>query len=100
MGDRLKAGGLGSPADGGIPAEFAGSMAQAMEQALNELLAAEGRPQVSTENTAETRDRRIMFVAIARGVVRHLLANQDAFDVAHNDGTLVGDRRIVIEGGD
>lgn len=89
MGDKLKAGGQ-------VP-NFAGSMAEAMENALNLLLVAEGRPQVPTENTAETRDRRVMFLAIAQGVVNHLTANADAFRVVRGDGTPVTDRRIVIE---
>jgi hypothetical protein len=74
-------------------------MAQAMEQALNELLEQEeGRETVSTENTPETRDRRIMFVAIARGILRHLRDNQAAFDVTRNDGTTpLSDHRVVIQ---
>jgi hypothetical protein len=98
MGIVLKAGGLGSTGAAGTPPQFAGSMAQAMEQALNELLAAEpGRDPVSTANTAETRDRRIMFVAIARGIVRHLRDNQDAFDVLREtDDSAVPDRKIGI----
>jgi hypothetical protein len=98
MGDTLKAGGLGSAAAGGTPPEFAASMAQAMELALNELLIAEGRDTVSTENTTETRDRRILFVAIARGIVRHLSANHDAFDVVRDDdGTALSQHRVTIK---
>lgn len=81
MGDELKPGGLGSPSVVGTPSEFANSMAAAMETALNQLLADEGKPQVPTDNSPETRDRRIMFVAIAQGVVEHLVENQDAFKV-------------------
>jgi hypothetical protein len=98
MGDTLKAGGLGSAAAGGTPPEFAASMAQAMEQALNELLIAEGRDTMSTENTTETRDRRILFVAIARGIVRHLSTNHDAFDVVRDDdGSKLAQHRITIK---
>ena len=100
MGNQLKAGGLGdSIPDGGvegIPAAFAGSMAKAMEDALNELLNAEGKPTVPTENTTETRDRRIMFVAIARGIVNHLTAHQTAFTIHRDDGTLLANHNVHI----
>ena len=97
MADVLKAGGLGSAATVGIPAEFANSMAQAMENALNDLLQQEGRDPLTTANTTATRDRRMMFVAIARGVVNHLVANADAFRVEENDGTPISNHRIDIE---
>ena len=77
MGNKLKPGGLGSAAAVGTPGEFANSMAKAMEDALNALLASEGKPTVPTDNSPETRDRRIMFLAIARGVVDHLVANEE-----------------------
>jgi len=67
--------------------EFSASMAEAMENALNDLLFQEGKPQVSTIDSPETRDRRIMFLAIARGVVEHLTANPDAFVVRNPDNT-------------
>lgn len=85
MGNELKAGGLGDESDVGIPPEFADSMAKAMEDALNSLLSAEGKPTVPTENTAEVRDRRIMFLAIARGVVDHLVTNEGAFTIRNDD---------------
>lgn len=100
MGNKLKAGGLGlSIPDGGvegIPPEFAGSLAQAMEDALNELLQDEDKPQVPTENTTETRDRRIMFVAIARGIVKHLTDNEAAFTIHRDDDTLLSNHNVHI----
>lgn len=97
MGDQLKPGGLGDPDFVGTPPEFAASMAEAMEQALNDLLVEEGKPELDTANNAETRDRRTLFLAIARGVVSHLVANHDAFDVTENDGTTpLGNHRVVI----
>ena len=97
MADQLKPGGLGDPGFVGIPPEFAASMALAMEQALNDLLVAEGKPALDTSNSAETRDRRTLFVAIAQGVVSHLVANHDAFDVTQNDGvTELVNHRVVI----
>ncbi len=81
MGNKLRPGNRGSPAEVGTPGAFANSMAQTMEDELNKLLEAEGRPKVPLDNSAETRDRRMMFIAIARGVVRHLRENQAAFRV-------------------
>jgi hypothetical protein len=95
--DVLKAGGLGSKAHVGIPPEFADSMAQQIEQALNDLLVAEGKDPLSTANNTATRDRRMLFVAIARGVVNHLVDNADAFRVEEDDGTPLGNHRIDIE---
>lgn len=74
MATTLKRGGLD-------PGDFADSMAEAIEVALNQLLAAEGKPTVPTDDTPETRDRRILLVAIARGVINHLHANEDAFTI-------------------
>ena len=100
MGDTLKPGGLGlSVHDGGtstIPSAFANSMAQAMEDALNDLLGQEGKPTLPTENTTETRDRRLMFVAIARGIVSHLTANEDAFSIRDNDGDELSQHHVRI----
>lgn len=78
MGTTLRRGGLD-------PSAFANSMAEAMEVALNQLLAAEGKPTVPTDDTEEVRDRRIMFVAIAHGIINHLVDNEDAFTVRRQD---------------
>ena len=88
MGDTLRPGGQ-------VP-DFAGSMAAAMESALNVLLEAEGRPRVPTDNSAETRDRRIMFLAIAQGIVAHLAANEDAFRVVDDDGDQLNNHHVRI----
>ena len=78
MGD-LKAGG---PA----PSEFPGSMAQAIEQSLNALLIFDGKDPLPTTETDEPRDRRRLFIAIAQGVIDHLQANADAFEITHHEG--------------
>ena len=80
MPDALKPGGFSA-------GEFSSSMAQAMESALNDLLFEEGKPLVSTVDSPETRDRRIMFLAIARGVVAHLVAHPGAFEIQNPDDT-------------
>lgn len=96
MGNTLKPGGLGAASVIGTPAEFADSMAAAMEAALNNLLVQEQKPPVPTDNSAETRDRRTMFLAIAQGIVNHLVANQDAFVITNASGTVISNRKIVI----
>ena len=85
MANELKAGDLDPPTDSG----FTSSMAEAMETALNALLSREGKPTVPVDNSAESRDRRIMFLAIAQGIVNHLVGNQAAFRVkdSNNDPT-------------
>lgn len=72
----LKAGSLHDP-DPTTP-EFPGSMAEAMEVAL-------GQEWLQLKGTAlpmqGEEDRRLLFVAIAQGVVKHLRDNADAFSV-------------------
>jgi hypothetical protein len=88
MGDRLR--------PGGQAPDFANSMAAAMEDALNQLLVAQGRTAVSTDDTAETRDRRVLFLAIAQGIVRHLAANQDAFVIEDDGGIPLANHHVKI----
>jgi hypothetical protein len=64
---QLKPGGMGlwfPAARGGI----AESMAARMEEALNELLDDDGLRTLPTHDNPETRDRRRLLVAIARGL--------------------------------
>jgi hypothetical protein len=51
---------------------WSGSMAERIEKELDALLVAAGKPATSKDDSDETRSRRTLFVAIARGVVRHL----------------------------
>ena len=68
---------------------FVDSMAAAMESQLDTLMVNDGLPPLSTDVADQTvRDRRRLFVAIARGVVLHLAANKDAFVIATNSGTV------------
>ena len=75
---------------------FANSMAAAMEAALNNLLDGVGRPRVPTDNSDETRDRRVMFLAIAQGIVNHLVANQDAFTIVDDDEHTLDNHHVRI----
>lgn len=75
-----------APLKAGGPAlsQFSGSMAQAIEQALNALLAFDGKDQLPSGDAEATRDRRRLFIAISTGVIEHLKANADAFTVVHD----------------
>jgi hypothetical protein len=84
-GTKLIPGALGAETAQGKPAEFKGSMAEAIEDTLNALLPADRRFDVN-DNSAETRDRRTLFVAIAQGVVKHLAANPGALEITHTTG--------------
>jgi hypothetical protein len=89
MPDPIKPGNLKVPAfeDYG---DFANSMAKAIEDELNALLTLDGLPTLPTTpiGDREIRDRRRLFVAIARGVVRHLRDHSDAIDVVRADATI------------
>lgn len=64
------------------PTDFAGSMAAAIEDQLNELLVADGKKRLPSDGTTDAaRDRRRFIAAIARGVILHLQQNPDAFEV-------------------
>jgi hypothetical protein len=78
MADQLYDGSLG---------DFAGSMAQDIEEALNELRLQAGLQSFPlTGDTRDGRDRRMFFIAIARGVIRHLRNNEAAFKISINLG--------------
>lgn len=82
---KLKRGGLGDKDDPSpVPIAFADSMAKSMEDALNLLLANESNPTVPVDNSRESRDRRIMFLAISKGIIDHLVAKEAAFEILDN----------------
>lgn len=58
--------------------DFAGSMAEAMEKAFEVEWRAVKK---SALPTAGQEDRRLLFIAIAQGVVRHLKENADSFKI-------------------
>ena len=63
----------------GTVADFADSMAEAMENALRqEYQAVKDTPMPETPD----QDRHMLFVAIAQGVVRHLIDNLSALEIA------------------
>jgi hypothetical protein len=94
--DKLKRGALGSIADpSDVPSEFASSMARAMEIALNQFLTGEGKDAVPIDNTAESRDRRILFLAISKGIIDHLAANQAAFQIQDVNGNPLNVKIVI-----
>jgi hypothetical protein len=56
---------------------YTGSMADEMEDALNELREKDGLSALP----ANDRDRQMLFMAIARGVINHLQAREEAFQI-------------------
>jgi hypothetical protein len=77
------------PGDLQTTAEFTDSMAATIEAELNRLLGNDSLPLLPLDDSQETRDRRRLFVAIARGVVRHLVENRLAITVDLGGGTQV-----------
>lgn len=70
--------------------DYVGSMAAEIEEELNELLKGDDLSPLSLDpKDREVRDRRRLFVAIARGVVRHLVEQANAIDIPRPDGTKV-----------
>lgn len=73
---------------------YVGSMAAEIETQLNLLLALDDLPTLPTDpDDREVRDRRRLFVAIARAVVKHLDDNRLAIDILVPDG--IGDSVTV-----
>lgn len=66
----------------GSLADFANSMAAAIESELNDMMIADGLPPMSMDASEQSvRDRRRFFIAIARGVVRHIEERKAAIKV-------------------
>lgn len=66
---------------GGRPDDLGDSIALAIEEELNILLAADGLPTLSNGNEEAVRERRRFFCAIGRGVVKHLVARKQSFEI-------------------
>lgn len=81
---------------------FTGSMAQEIESQLNALLALDGLATLPGDaNDREVRDRRRLFVAIARAVVKHLNDNRLSINIEVPDGlggTVTVHPTFTIEG--
>lgn len=86
-----------------MPAEFAGSMAAAIERAFDRLNQAEGRPPLALDdNSGNARDRRLLFVAIAQGITWYLQKNPGGLPVSGSvtaGGTVTGSVTLAIRDG-
>lgn len=90
MGDALNPGNMQSAPDLGkqVPADFDSTMASAIENALVAMLQQDGMNSFTVDtNSKEARDRRRLLIAIAQGVVRHLVDNAAAFHVTGTDSS-------------
>ena len=76
---------------GGSLTDFAGSLAEEIEDALRDV-----RLEAGLDVPPDDDDRRILFIAIGRGIVTHLQQNQEAFRI-HLEGTLPIDTTPRIE---
>ncbi len=75
---------------GGSFHDMAGSLAREIEDALRDV-----RLEAGLAPPPDDDDRRMLFVAIGRGVVEHLKRNEDAFAI-HVEATLPVDTHPVI----
>jgi hypothetical protein len=77
---------MGDSTDPAKPSEFAGSMAEAIENALLTLLTSDGIQGFATDtNSQDARDRRRLLVAIAQGVLGHMAAHPQALQITFVD---------------
>jgi hypothetical protein len=65
----------------------ANDMGQRMDDALNALMIAAGKPGLPTGPADQVEDRERLFRAIAEGVIAHLRANPEAFVLEVNGAT-------------
>jgi hypothetical protein len=75
---------------GGSLGDMAGSLAREIEEALRDV-----RLEAGLEPPPQDEDARMLFIAIGRGVVEHLKANESAFAI-RVDGPLPDDVHPVI----
>ena len=69
-----------------IPSDFESTMASAIENAFLQLLQQDSMKGFAVDtNSRDARDRRRLMIAIAQGVVRHLVDNVGAFQVTGTD---------------
>jgi hypothetical protein len=70
----------------GKPSDFGSSMAEAIEDALSTLMSSDGMNTFEKNtNSSDARDRRRILIAIAQGVIRHLVDNAGAFQITGTD---------------
>jgi hypothetical protein len=77
--------------------DFDYSMAAAIEAELNMMLVADGQPGLPMDDTPERRDRRRLFVAIARGVTAHLKDHEASLVVHYLDNPTHRTTNVVLQ---
>jgi hypothetical protein len=82
----IKLGQLGSATAASTPDEYRDSMAHEIEREFNTLLGTEGLPTMPDDNSKDSRDRRMLFIAIARGIVKHLEQHRSAITLTLPSG--------------
>lgn len=76
----------GTVGSNGKPTDFTSSMAEAIENALWTLMTDDKMNAFDRQtNSNDARDRRRLLIAIAQGVVSHLVNNPDAFQISGQD---------------
>jgi hypothetical protein len=90
---------MGSKSAGGDPTEFKNSLAESIEKALNTLLGKDALEKLPVNNnTDDTRNHRRLMVAIAQGVIRHLMDNAAAFEIVDAADNPTGEKiRIHVD---
>jgi hypothetical protein len=71
---------------GGALNDFADSMAREIEKAFGQARQEAGLPPLPLADTPDRRERRTLFIAIARGVINHLKQNENAFQLNTTGG--------------
>lgn len=77
--------------------EFSNSMAAEIEDELDALMTADGLPSIKDAAAENRRDRQRLFVAIARGVVKHLQDQKGAIKVFCEDNETKPVTEIVVD---
>ena len=96
----IKPGAMGAKTWPVTPPEFAESLAAEIEAILSDLLVADGLRPLPDDNSKESRDRRRLLVAIARGLVKHLDQRRNSITISHPDTAVTTSPSFDIEGKD
>ena len=75
---------------------FGGSMAEAIDQALDALMTADKKPALAQPPAPDARDRQRFFIAIAQGILTYLQTNEDAITVTIPAGGTGGTVNVNI----
>ena len=79
----------------GTRANFSGSLASSIESAFDSVRAEYGLDPLPADGTD---DRRMLYLAIARGIVEYVAANEDAFVVPRHASGTTGRHALHVDG--